>query len=78
MSGPPGDAGPDRPWPPPQPDMKRELIGSAIGALLAAMIAQLLGGEREVIVSAAIAGGFVGPGLVGVARRAWRSHTTHR
>ena len=78
MSKPPDDAGQSRNWPPPQPDMKRELIGSAIGALLAAMIAQLLGGEREVIVSAAIAGGFVGPGVFGVARRAWRSYTTQR
>ena len=78
MSNPRDDAGQTRPWPPPQPDMKRELLGSAIGALLAAMIAQLLGGEKEVIVSAAIAGGFVGPGLLSIVRRAWRSYTARR
>jgi uncharacterized protein YcfJ len=73
MSEPPDDAGRGRPWPPPQPNMARELLGSLVGAVLGAIIAQVVSGEREMIVAGAIAGSFVGPGLVGAARRAWRS-----
>jgi uncharacterized protein YcfJ len=58
--------------------MKRELIGSIVGAILGAIIAQVLGGEKEIIVAGAIAGSFVGPGLLGAARRAWRSYTGQR
>jgi uncharacterized protein YcfJ len=78
MSSPPDDAGRGRPWPPPQPNMKRELIGSVVGAVLGATIAQVLSGEKEIIVSAAIAGSFVGPGLLAFARRTWHSYTTRR
>jgi uncharacterized protein YcfJ len=69
----PDDTPRGRPPRPPQPNMAREIIGSVIGAVLGAMIAQALSGEKEIIVSGAIAGAFVGPGLVGAARRAWRS-----
>lgn len=69
----PDDRPRGRPYGPPQPNMMREIVGSVFGALLGAMVGQLLGGEREVIVAGAIAGGFVGPGLLAALRRAWRN-----
>lgn len=75
MTEPPDDGPRGRPPGPPRPNMARELIGSVIGAVVGAIIAQALSGEKEVIVSGAIAGSFVGPGLLAAARRTWRSRT---
>lgn len=73
MTEPPDDRPRGRPPGPRQPNMTRELIGSIVGAVLGATVAQVVSGEKEVIVSGAIAGSFVGPGLLAAARRTWRS-----
>ncbi|HLH26452.1 MAG TPA: hypothetical protein VK066_28360 [Chloroflexota bacterium] len=78
MSDPTDDAPRGRPPGPPPVNMTRELIGSALGALAGAVIAQALGGEKETIVAAAIAGGFVGPGLLTTVRRGWRARRGRR
>lgn len=75
MSYPPDDGPRGQPPGPPRPNMARELIGSVLGALAGAAAAQVLtGGNREIIVSGAIAGSFVGPGLLAAGRRAWRNY----
>ena len=73
MTEPPDQAPRGRPPGPPRPNWARELIGSVVGAVLGAIIAQAFNGEKETVVAGAIAGSFVGPGLLGAARRAWRS-----
>jgi uncharacterized protein YcfJ len=73
MNDPPADAPRGRRPGPPQPNMTREIVGSVIGAVLGATVAQLFGAEKEVIVSGAIAGSFVGPGLLAAIRRGWRN-----
>ncbi|HEY7065578.1 MAG TPA: hypothetical protein VII06_29155 [Chloroflexota bacterium] len=75
MSYPPDDRPRREPPGPPAPNMARELIGSVLGALAGAAIAQVLtGGNRDIIVSGAIAGAFVGPGVLVAGRRAWQNY----
>jgi uncharacterized membrane protein YeaQ/YmgE (transglycosylase-associated protein family) len=60
-----------------QTDWKREILSSLAGALAGAILAQALG-AREMIPTAAIAGAFVGPGIVAVVRRALAANRASR
>ncbi len=55
----------------------RELLGAVLGALAGATIARFLGAE-DMIVVAAIAGSFVGGGLLAAPRRGPTPHDSAR
>jgi uncharacterized protein YcfJ len=57
--------------------MGREIVGSVLGAIVGGTIARALGHE-DAIATAAIAGAFVGPGLLAVASRALAPRDTPR
>ncbi len=77
MSDPEGGPPARRPRLPGEHSMRRELGGAALGAFVGAAIAQALG-HNDAIVTAAIAGAFVGPGLIAFAGRALGARDSRR
>ena len=60
-----------------QTDWKREILGSIAGAIAGATIAQLVG-AHDAVPTAAIAGAFVGPGVIALVRRTLAARRTPR